>query len=178
MSIPEPRDDERIMQPVAGADPQLAPWIWALEDCRRRTKQALAGLSDAALRRTPPEGGNSIGTLLYHLATIELSYLYEDILGQSWAPELDAILPYDIRDQHGLLVAVQAEDLATHLARLDRGRALLLATLRAMTADEWRRPRQVETYTITPEWAIHHLMQHEAEHRGEIGSLRSRAEMV
>jgi hypothetical protein len=44
-----------------------------------------------------------------------------------------------------------------------------------MTLDKWRRPRRIENDTITPEWAIHHLMQHEAEHRGELMELRRRA---
>jgi uncharacterized damage-inducible protein DinB len=26
----------------------------------------------------------------------------------------------------------------------------------------------VTSYLVTPEWVLHHLMQHEAEHRGQI----------
>jgi uncharacterized damage-inducible protein DinB len=33
-------------------------------------------------------------------------------------------------------------------------------------------------YETTPEWVLHHLMQHEAEHRGQIGELRRWAEKV
>jgi hypothetical protein len=105
-----------------------------------------------------------------------MSYLYEDILGLDWAPELDALLPYRIRTDAGLLEQVRGETPATHLQRLEGSRALLLNALRSMTIDEWRRPRRIEHYTITPEWAVHHLMQHEAEHRSQIGELRLRAE--
>jgi uncharacterized damage-inducible protein DinB len=31
-------------------------------------------------------------------------------------------------------------------------------------------------YDVTPEWVLHHLMQHEAEHRSQIGALRARAQ--
>jgi uncharacterized damage-inducible protein DinB len=41
-----------------------------------------------------------------------------------------------------------------------------------MSREEFRRPRKVEDYTVTPEWVIHHLIQHEAEHRGQIGEIR------
>ena len=27
---------------------------------------------------------------------------------------------------------------------------------------------------VTPEWALHHLCQHEAEHRGQMGELKHR----
>jgi uncharacterized damage-inducible protein DinB len=65
--------------------------------------------------------------------------------------------------------------MATHLERLANSRALLLATLKTITIEEYRRPRPVAHYIITPEWILHHLMQHEAEHRGQIADLGRRA---
>jgi uncharacterized damage-inducible protein DinB len=41
-----------------------------------------------------------------------------------------------------------------------------------MSLAEFRRPRQGPSYTVTPEWVIHHLTQHEAEHRGQIVQLK------
>ena len=41
-----------------------------------------------------------------------------------------------------------------------------------MTLDEFRRPRSLPQYDVTPEWVLHHLTQHEAEHRGHIQGLR------
>jgi uncharacterized damage-inducible protein DinB len=140
--------------------------------------QVLAGVNQAALDWIPPEGGNSIGVLLYHLAAIELSYLYEDILEQGWVPELASLLPYDIRDEEEQLTAVRGEELQTHLRRLGQARGLLLRALEEMTVAEWQRPHTIEGATITPEWAVHHLIQHEAEHRGQIGELRRRAELA
>jgi uncharacterized damage-inducible protein DinB len=40
----------------------------------------------------------------------------------------------------------------------------------------FRRVRRLSDCDVTPEWVIHHLMQHEAEHRGEIAALRAEAE--
>jgi uncharacterized damage-inducible protein DinB len=113
--------------------------------------------------------------ILYHLVAIELSYLYEDILEQGWVPELAPLLPYDVRDEERQLTAVRGEDLQTHLRRLEHSRSLLRPALQTMTSAEWQRPRDIEGATITPEWAVHHLIQHEAEHRGQIGELRRRA---
>jgi uncharacterized damage-inducible protein DinB len=44
-----------------------------------------------------------------------------------------------------------------------------------MTVAEFRRPRPVNFYLVTPEWVLHHLMQHEAEHRGQIEILATLA---
>ena len=60
-------------------------------------------------------------------------------------------------------------DLAAHLARLGAVRAQLLATFSAMSLDDFRRLRALPEYDVTPQWVVHHLLQHEAEHRGEIG---------
>ena len=63
-----------------------------------------------------------------------------------------------------------------HIDRLDAVRAIFLIALRGMTVDEFRRVRRLSDYDVTPEWVIRHLMQHEAEHRGEIAALRAEAE--
>jgi uncharacterized damage-inducible protein DinB len=40
-----------------------------------------------------------------------------------------------------------------------------------MSDQEFVRVRSFKDYQVTPQWTIHHLMQHEAEHRGEITSI-------
>jgi uncharacterized damage-inducible protein DinB len=55
-------------------------------------------------------------------------------------------------------------------------RCHLLAAFGEMALAEFRRVREFPDYNVTPEWVLHHLMQHEAEHRGQIGLLREQAE--
>lgn len=165
----------RIIEPGIAGEPEIGRWLWALEDARRRTKEVLATLAPAALDWTPPGGSNSIGALLYHIALIEADYLYSDVLGRDEPPAaIAALFPYADRDGGGVLTAPPAMGLDEHLARLDAVRAELLATFTAMTAGDFRRPHALPQYgyTITPEWTLHHLMQHEAEHRGQIMTLR------
>jgi len=169
---------------------QVAPWpqatadlgrcLWALEETRRRTKEALRGISPAVLDWQPFPGANSIGTLLYHIAAIELDWLYADVLEGlvPWPPELAALFTTDVRDEHGQLSAVRGVGLADHLQRLDSVRRHLVATVQPMRRREYRRTRNLPTYAVTPEWVVHHLMQHEAEHRGQIELLRGWAEQV
>ena len=171
--------EQRIIERPTGYDPTIAPWVWMLEDTRQRTKAAVKEISDQVVDWMPPEGGNTIGTLLYHIMAIEMSYLYEDMIQATEFPqELTQLVIHDVRDGEGRQTVVRGEPVGIHLLRLDAARALLLKTLRTMTPTEFRRVRTVEDYDITPEWALHHLMQHEAEHRGQIMELRQRAEKV
>jgi uncharacterized damage-inducible protein DinB len=124
----------------------------------------------------PPDGESSIGTILYHVADIEADWLYVEVLEQSLPPEVAALFPYPTRDQEGHLTQVQGFSLEEHLRRLETVRALLLDVFQQMDLPEFRRVRSLEYYDVTPEWVLHHLMQHEAEHRSQIGALRARAQ--
>ena len=165
-----------VMATEAGVAPEIAPWLWALGDARRRTLDALTGLTPAVLDWSPPAGGNSIGTLLYHIALIEADWLLAEVLELvDFPPEVLELFPLDVRDDGGGLTPCLGLDLATHLARLDATRERLLATFLPMSATELRRTRHLPAYDVTPEWVLHHLLQHEAEHRGEIGLIRALA---
>ena len=148
-----------------------------MEDTRRRTKEALDGVSSEVLDWTGVGDPNSIATLLYHIAAIEMDWLYVDILGRSdFPPEVKPLLPYDVRDDEGLLVAVQGMGLRAHLDRLDATRNALLSELRGLRIGDLGRVRHLPDCDVTPEWVLHHLMQHEAEHRGQIMAVRTLAE--
>jgi uncharacterized damage-inducible protein DinB len=169
------KSNQRIVTAPEGYEPSVAHWVWALEDTRQRTKDCLYGVTNKIIDWIPAEGGNSIGTLLYHIVAIELSYLYEDILETGWSEELESLITYDVRDDQGKLTVVQDEGLEDHLDRLDAGRDLFLKAMREMSPDDFHRPRLVEDYEVTPEWVLHHLIQHESEHRGQIADLFQRA---
>lgn len=177
-AVREDAERDLSVTPLAGCPPDIGRGLWCLEDTRRRTKESLDGLDQRTLDWTAPAGGNSIGTLLYHLAAIELDWLYAEVLEapEPWPEEVTRLFPVDVRDERGRLTPVGGVPLADHLARLDLVRARLLATFRAMPIADFRRPRRLPAYNVTPEWVLHHLSQHEAEHRGHIALLRSWAE--
>ena len=166
------------VEPLPGYEPTIGRWIWVLEDTRRETKdEALSGLDPAALDWIPPHIENSIGTLLYHIALIEMDWLYTDVLESAPLPdELRPLFALDARDAQEHLSAIRGETLEEHLRRLDLVREHLLATFQGMTLDEFRRPRSLPQYRVTPEWVLQHLIQHEGEHRGHIQLLRELAE--
>src|SRR5262249_46693657 len=143
---------------------------------RHLTKKALAGLDPRAIDWAPPGGGDDIGTVLDHLALIEADWLSVEVLEQaSYPADVSALLPHPIRGAGGRLTRLRGADLDEHLARLDYIRAQLLAAFRPMSLAEFRRPRRLPEYEVTPEWVLHHLIQHEAEHRGQVGLLRDLA---
>jgi uncharacterized damage-inducible protein DinB len=167
---------ERLaLEPIA-ADPEIGRWLAAREDGRRDTLRELDGVTPEMVDWYPDAPLNSIGSLLYHIALIEADYLYIDVLELATYPaEVLALFPYPAHDEDRMLTVPPPTSLAEHLQRLDFVRERVLATFRTMTLDDFHRPRSIPGYgyQITPEWTLHHLMQHEAEHRGQITAIRA-----
>ena len=161
-----------VLEPI-GDDPEVGRWLAALEDGRRETLRELETVRPEMLDWRPDAPLNSIGTLLYHVALVEASWLLEDIYEGDPGPDwLTPLLPFEDRDGTGRLIQVDGQTLTEHLARLAAIRAYLLDRLRSMTADDFHRPRRLADYDAAPDWVIHHLLQHEAEHRSHIAWLR------
>ena len=170
------KKDNLIVDAHLSEEPEIGRWLWALQDTRQRTMRELSRLSPAMLDWLPGGNESSIGTVLYHIADIEADWLYVEVLEKPFPPEVAALFPYSTRDEQGHLTQVQGIRLEQHLERLEIVRGLLLNAYQQMDLAEFRRARSLANYDVTPEWVLHHLMQHEAEHRSQIGALRARAE--
>jgi len=154
---------------LAGYKLEIGAALWRLEDARNRTLRLLNNLP--AEYTDLETTGNTIGTILYHMALIEADWLFAEILQAPVPGEIMSLLPVDDRDQAGILTLVRGQSLEGHLTRLSLVRKTLLEKLRGMTSDDFHRPRNLPNYDVSPAWVLHHLSQHEAEHRGEIGSI-------
>jgi uncharacterized damage-inducible protein DinB len=152
---------------LPGFVPEVGAALWRLQDARQRTLRLLGEMPAAYVDLETH--GNSVGTILYHLALIEADWLYVEILEEEPPDEMEALLPADHRDQAGVLSVVRGQSLDQHLARLSTIRNGLLGRLRGMTAEDFHRTRSLPDYDVSPAWVLHHLAQHEAEHRGELG---------
>ncbi len=168
------------IEALEGSDPEIGRWLAALDDTRHLTKESLQDLRQEVLDWVPPQGENSIGTILYHIAAIELDWLFADVFQEPepWPTAVMEHFGVAVRDDQGHLSMLRGALLVHHLDRLDLVRARLLAAYRAMPLQEFRRARSLPQYEVTPEWVIHHLIQHEAEHRGHIQMLRTGAEQA
>jgi len=153
---------------LAGYPPEIEAALWRLEDTRERTLSLLGNVPGKYLDLETH--GNSIGTILYHIALIEADWLYTDLLEQPLPFELGDLFPTGARDQDGILTFIQGQTIDQHLERLSTVRNTLLDTLRGMTIDDFHRMRKLPDYDVSPAWVLHHLSQHEAEHRGELGT--------
>lgn len=167
------QEPDLLVHPLRGYPPALGTALWMLADTRRRTLDAIEDLTDDHIDQVPAGLDNSIGSLLYHLAAIEADWLYADILQVAYPAWMDDWFPLDVREENGRLTSVPGYTVAQHLERMATVRAHLLEDLAGLTDADYRSERGVESGVTTPEWVLHHLRQHEAEHRGQIQTIRT-----
>lgn len=173
----ESSKEQHVIQPLDGYQPSIGWAIWMIEDARDRTKRALRDFNPAHLDIAKDAHGHTIGTLLYHIAAIEMDWLYFEVLEKRRFHDIwDEMFPYEVRDDTGKLTVVTGLLWDDYWKRLDKVRSHLLETFKDMTIEDFRRPRICDNYDVSPEWVLHHLCQHEAEHRSELIALREYAE--
>jgi hypothetical protein len=63
---------KNIVDTYLSKEPAIGQWLWALQDSRQRTMEELERVSPAMVDWLPPDNESSIGTILYHLADIEI----------------------------------------------------------------------------------------------------------
>lgn len=164
-----------VVTPLPAYPPEIGRWLWALEEARRPTLRITAELSQDALDWRGSDGlENSIGSLLYHLALVEMSWLHFDLLGlPKLPPELAGDYPWPFADAKRCLTHVSGVPLADHLGRLHRSRRIFLDHFRDMSLDDWHQPREFADRS-SPEWVVFHLIEHEAGHAFQISALARR----
>jgi DinB family protein len=166
-----------VLTPI-GNDPEVGRWLAALEDGRRDTLEELVAVTPDMVDWYPDAPLNSIGSLLYHIALIEADWVATEMLGLDEPPELAALLPWPDREADGgvgsgrHLSRVDGHSLEDHVQRLEAVRSWVLEQLMPMTNEDFHRVRSFEEYDAAPDWALHHILQHEAEHRSHIAWLR------
>ncbi|WP_282137418.1 DinB family protein [Rossellomorea aquimaris] len=161
---------ERRTLPVSrlpGYEEEIGRWLWCLEDVRRTLITELTGINQRILD-TKVDERQTIGSLLYHIALVEADWLYVEVIGEEWDPEIRSLFPLGVSTEDGSLTHIEGESLEVHVHRLNKVREVFLSHFRTMDLNDWRKSRVLEHYNVTPEWVVYHLIEHESHHRGQI----------
>ncbi|MFC5649971.1 DinB family protein [Paenibacillus solisilvae] len=159
-----------LVTPLPGYVEEIGRWLWCLEDVRHTLIARLTGTSQSILDMKI-DGRHTIGSLLYHIALIEADWLYVEVLGTEFDPDIRSLFPQEPRSGNNSLTHIEGESLEEHVHRLNTVREVFLSHFRSMDLADWRKPRVLEHYEVTPEWVVYHLIEHESNHRGQIFQL-------
>jgi len=162
---------------------EAASFYVQLEDQARILREAVEGMSAQELEWQPERGMNTIGMLLAHNAIVDVFWTQIAIAGMKESDTLP-ILGIGI-DDDGMALAPDAEapanlkgkPLAFYEDLLTRGRAYVQeAWSKVSDADmdkEITRERpDGSKRVLSVRWAMYHILEHYAGHRGQIQLLR------
>jgi uncharacterized damage-inducible protein DinB len=169
---------EFLMTPSKEFHPIVAEYFAQMEELRSAVKEYVRDLTPEQLFWQPYEGGNSIGTLLLHLAGTEAYWVRERIGGEKLTREEWA--EYGMED-YPKLKSPEGKDVSFYFGKLDAMRERTRLALAKIKGSDLARPHQVEhegkTYTFSVRWVLHHLVDHEAHHKGQFAILRRLGKM-
>ncbi len=158
------------------ATAEAGPWLWAMEEMRASTLGTLERIEKGGLGQEFLDwrglGGedNSVATLLFHVARVEVGWVYYDMLGTGLPADMREVVPVGGRDEQGRLPHMEGLSFEQLREKLALTRERFLEVMSRLTPEEWRTASEPdgEEYAVTPAWITFHLLEHEAGHLYEV----------
>jgi hypothetical protein len=185
VSAPAPREIRTtLVTPDGFRSREVARFVWMLDEQRRLLVTDTRGLTVADLEWQPGPGRNTIGMLLAHVAQVEVHLAQVGLLGEASGHTADVIglgesdVAMPLPAGAGAAAALAGKDLAYYDDVLARARAHTTRVARDLGDDDLateivRPPRPDGTRRVFDRaWVLYHLIEHEAQHRGQINLLR------
>jgi len=161
------------LAPRAELPPAIGLLAAMLDDVRRDTLKGVEGLSAEDLLREPAPGEAPLGAYLMHLGEAEIYWL-EILSGTPVAEDVKKDVFYNCWFDPSETPAPPSKPLPLeeYVSRLAIVRGLLHMSLRDLADDALADDRTVmrggTAFFTTPRWILHHLIEHEAHHRGQM----------
>ena len=151
--------------------PKIAELYGMLSETRIRLLEEVEGITQEQLDYSPNITKiETIGTLLFHIAAIEFSWIYEDIFKKEMDYE-EWKYAFALRESLDP-PQVTGRPMSFYLDKLRDLREKVYETLQTMKDDQLQSIIESGTNKYTIFWILHHLNQHESLHIGQINFLK------
>jgi uncharacterized damage-inducible protein DinB len=148
--------------------PRVALLYSMMDKVRGRLLSRIESLSDVDIDYSPHGRSiETIGTLLFHIAAVEWSWIFEDIGGKEMDYEKWK-QAFPLREGIDQLTG---QVVKFYLDRLSEVRQEVHEWLKSIDDDELDRLIDLGHAEVSIEWVLFHLIEHEAMHIGQISVL-------
>ena len=158
--------------PAEGYTPQIGIVVYMMEDLKARITEQVRDLSQEETDFLIDEKGNSIGSMIMHLAATESYYQVETLEERTWSAEemefwmVGASLGEESRKKH------KGKPIQYYLDLWDEVRAKTLEGLKSRD-DAWLAASEIDE-NVNNHFAWYHVMEHSANHMGQIALVKNR----
>ncbi|MBC7911724.1 MAG: DinB family protein [Pyrinomonadaceae bacterium] len=168
---------ERLtLSPATGVTPGIGFYLSGLDEVREQLRETVGSMSDEQIARRAVEGAHPIGGLVLHIGEAEWWWIQCVVSGRLEMTDEDKrIAHWDVLEDPEGFGALRYSA-AYCLDAIDGIRRRTRDLLASLTDDDLERTysykRRDKRVEVSLRWVLHHLMDHEAQHKGQILMLK------
>lgn len=166
------RDD---LLPAEGFTPGIGYFVSGLEDVRVQLREAVSSLSEEQVGARAVTGAHPIGALVLHIGEAEWWWIQCNIAGGEMTDDDRRMAHWDVLDDPDGFAA-KGYSAQYCLDAVDGISARTREYLKTLTDEDLDRifsfEKRDKTIEVSLRWTLHHLIDHEAQHKGQILMLK------
>jgi uncharacterized damage-inducible protein DinB len=166
---------ERVLKPAAGVSREIGFYLAGMEEVRAQLQDAVSELSTTDTGRMVVPETHSIGALVLHIGEAEWWWMQRIVSGQELTEEIKSRPFWDVLEDPGR-VAANSYSASFCLKEAQKIRTQTRDVLAAFTDSDLERTFSLERngrmFDHSLRWILHHLIDHEAQHKGQILMLK------
>ncbi|HLM01855.1 MAG TPA: DinB family protein [Pyrinomonadaceae bacterium] len=166
---------KRTLEARAGFSREIGFYLSGWEKTRAELREIVSDLSREELSRRILPGAHQIGGLILHLGESEAGWIHERITGKELSDEERRFVHWcDTTETDFAEKGCTAQDC---LERIDKISEMSREILREFTDGDLERLFAYERdggerVEVSLRWVLHHLIDHEANHKGQISMMK------
>jgi uncharacterized damage-inducible protein DinB len=165
----------RTLNSLPGFSTEIGFYLSGMEEVREQTRAAVEGMSDDQIGRPAIPGAHAIGALVLHIGEAEWYWMQCVVSGQKVTDEIRHAAYWDVlKDSKRFSEQTYSAEFC--LNEIKKLREQTHTTLAAFKDSDLERifstERSGETHERSLRWILHHLIDHEAQHKGQILMLK------
>ena len=165
----------RVLTPHPGLSTGIGYYLGGMEEVRRQVAVAVKDIPDDQIGKPPFLGAHSIGGLVLHIGEAEWFWMKMVVSGQKLTDEVKNAPYWDILDDVDR-VARNGYTTEFCLSEVEHIRNQTRDVLFTFNDKDLERiitfERDGKTTEYNLRWILHHLIDHEAQHKGQIFMLK------
>jgi len=161
----------KTLNSIPGFSSEIGFYLSGMEEVRDQLREAVEGMSDDHIRRPAISDAHAIGALVLHIGEAEWYWMQCVVSGHKVTDEIRCAPYWDVlEDPKGFSNKSYSAECC--LNEIKKIREQTRTTLSAFKDDDLERifsiERRRETHERSLRWVLHHLIDHEAQHKGQI----------
>ena len=167
--------EKRVLSPVQGFAIGIGYYLGGMNEVREQLREAIADMSDEQIGHRAVDGAHPIGALALHIGEAEWWWIQCVVAGHKLTEEDRRVSHWDVLDDPDgfALKGYSAQYCLDALDAISERTRTHLALFKDDDLDRLfsyeRRGKAVE---VSLRWILHHLIDHEAQHKGQILMLK------